>query len=95
MTPAPLSLRAFGHRVLVALLICVRDHRWRSAWPWCGRRTRRSRRFAPRKIDPSLLSAGSNYLIIGSDTRSFVKSASDAEHFGSAQSAEPANAPTR
>ena len=23
MTPAPLSLRAFGHRLLVALLICV------------------------------------------------------------------------
>jgi len=38
------------------------------------------------KIDPSLLSKGGNYLIIGSDTRAFVKSAADAQHFGSAAS---------
>ena len=35
---------------------------------------------------PGLLSKGGNYLFIGSDTRAFVKSKIDAEHFGSAAS---------
>jgi LCP family protein required for cell wall assembly len=85
MTPAPLSLRAFGHRVLVALLICcliiavfgvavVRAEDAKVA------------KIRVANIDPSLLTAGSNYLIVGSDTRSFVSSQADAAAFGSAQS---------
>jgi polyisoprenyl-teichoic acid--peptidoglycan teichoic acid transferase len=80
-----MSLRAFGHRVLVALLICcviiavfgvavVRAEDAKVA------------KIRVATINPSLLTAGSNYLIIGSDTRSFVSSKADAEHFGSAQS---------
>jgi polyisoprenyl-teichoic acid--peptidoglycan teichoic acid transferase len=85
MTSAPLSLRAFGHRVLVALLICcliiavfgvavVRAEDAKVA------------KIRVANIDPSLLTPGDNYLIVGSDTRSFVSSKADAEHFGSAQS---------
>ncbi|HTL84754.1 MAG TPA: LCP family protein [Acidimicrobiia bacterium] len=37
------------------------------------------------KIDTSVLEPGGNYLLIGSDSRAFVDSASDAQHFGSAQ----------
>ena len=85
MTPAPLSLRAFGHRVLVALLISamlvgalvvavVRTEDAKVA----------SIPVAP--IDPSLLRAGGNYLIIGSDTRAFGETKADVQHFGSAAS---------
>ena len=35
------------------------------------------------KIDPSVLEAGGNYLLVGSDSRSFVDSAQDAQRFGS------------
>ena len=83
MTPAPLSLRAFGHRLLVALLICcvitvvmgVAVGRAEDA---------KVAKIHTVAIDPSLLRAGNNYLIIGSDSRSFVKSQSDANAFGSA-----------
>ena len=83
MTPAPLPLRAFGHRLLVAFLICV------LIVVVMGVAVGRAENAKVDKIrtvaiDPSLLRAGNNYLIVGSDTRSFVKSASDAEHFGSA-----------
>src|SRR4051812_47746263 len=85
MTPASLSLRAFGQRVLVAFLICV------LVTIVMGVAVGRAEGAEGKKIrtvaiDPSLLRAGNNYLIVGSDTRSFVKSAADAEHFGSAQS---------
>jgi LCP family protein required for cell wall assembly len=38
------------------------------------------------KIDTSVLEAGGNFLLVGSDSRSFVDTAQDAQHFGSAQS---------
>lgn len=85
MTPAPLSLRAFGHRVLVALLICcvlsaavgVAVVRAENA---------KISSIAVAHIDPSLLRAGGNYLIIGSDTRAFGETQKDVQQFGSAQS---------
>ncbi len=84
MTPAPLSLRAFGHRVLVALLISVVLI---GALVAAVVRTENSKvaSIAVAPIDPSLLRAGGNYLIIGSDTRAFAESKADVEHFGSAQ----------
>jgi LCP family protein required for cell wall assembly len=83
MTSSPLSLRAFAHRVLVACIICglisvalgIAVLRAEDA---------KIADIRTAKIDPSLLSKGGNYLIIGSDTRAFVKSKSDAQHFGSA-----------
>jgi LCP family protein required for cell wall assembly len=85
MAPAPLPLRAFGHRLLVAFLICI------IVTVVMGVAVGRAEDAKVAKIrtvaiDPSLLRAGNNYLIVGSDTRSFVKSASDANAFGSAQS---------
>ena len=82
MTPSPLSLRAFVHRFFVALVIgAVMIER--------ARRLRERRRSSQKiskinkaQIDPTLLTEGGNYLIIGSDTRAFVDSEKDAEHFG-------------
>jgi polyisoprenyl-teichoic acid--peptidoglycan teichoic acid transferase len=37
------------------------------------------------KIDPALLEPGNNFLFVGSDTRAFVKSRTDEQHFGSAE----------
>ncbi len=37
------------------------------------------------KIDTSVLQAGGNYLLVGSDSRAFVDSAQDAQRFGSSQ----------
>jgi LCP family protein required for cell wall assembly len=80
-----MSLRAFGHRVLVALLIsCLIIAVFGVAVVRAEDAKVAKIRVA--KIDPSLLTAGNNYLIVGSDTRSFVTSQADAEHFGSAQS---------
>jgi LCP family protein required for cell wall assembly len=85
MTPAPLSLRAFGQRVLVAFLICVLVTVVTGVA--VGRaEDAKVKKIRVVRIDPSLLRAGNNYLIVGSDTRSFVKSASDASAFGSAES---------
>jgi LCP family protein required for cell wall assembly len=84
MTPAPLSLRAFGHRVLVALLISAVLI---GALVAVVVRTENSKvaSIAVAPIDASLLRAGGNYLIIGSDTRAFAESKADIEHFGSAR----------
>ena len=46
-------------------------------------------------IDPSLLRAGGNYLIIGSDTRAFVDTKSDAAALRQRRPARPVSAPTR
>jgi polyisoprenyl-teichoic acid--peptidoglycan teichoic acid transferase len=83
MTPAPLSLRAFGHRVLVALLI---SGVILAAVAVAVVRTENAKvaSIAVAPIDASLLRAGGNYLIIGSDTRAFGESQADIQHFGSA-----------
>ena len=83
MTP-PLSLRAFGHRVLVALLICsvITAALWVAV---LHAENAKISQIHTVDIDPALLRAGGNYLIIGSDTRAFVDNPADAQHFGSKQ----------
>src|SRR5436190_15866007 len=82
MTSSPLSLRAFVHRFIVALLIggVLVSAFVIGADLVANAKIAQIRRA---KIDPSLLTKGGNYLIIGSDTRAFVDSQKDAEHFGS------------
>ena len=84
MTP-PLSLRAFGHRVLVALLICclLTTALWVAV---LHAENAKIAQIPTANIPVGLLHAGGNYLIIGSDTRAFVDTKADAEHFGSKQS---------
>ena len=84
MTP-PLSLRAFGHRVLVALLICcvLTTALWVAV---LHAENAKIAQIPTANIPVGLLHSGGNYLIIGSDTRAFVDTKADAEHFGSKQS---------
>ncbi|MDQ1509986.1 MAG: hypothetical protein QOG50_1830 [Actinomycetota bacterium] len=81
MTASPLSLRAFVHRFFVALVIGVvvisafvlgADLVANAKISQINRAT----------IDPTLLTKGGNYLIIGSDSRAFIDSQKDAQHFG-------------
>ena len=83
MTP-PLSFRAFGHRVLVALILCsvITAALWVAV---VHAEDAKISQIQTVNIDPALLRAGGNYLIIGSDTRAFVDNAADAQHFGSKQ----------
>ena len=82
MTPSPLSLRAFVHRFFVALVIgavltaalVVSANMVESA---------KIAKIHKAQIDARLLKAGGNYLIIGSDSRAFIDSKTDTEHFGS------------
>ena len=85
MTPAPLSLRAFGHRVLVALLICLVISVAAGVAVVRAENSKISA-IAVARIDPALLRSGGNYLIIGSDTRAFGETKKDVEQFGSAAS---------
>lgn len=82
MTSGPLSLRAFVHRFLVALVVGVVLTFGLVA---TGNRVESAKIAQIHKavIDPKLLTAGGNYLIIGSDSRAFVSSAVDASQFGS------------
>jgi len=83
MTPSPLSLRAFGRRLLVAfvvttvLVVAV----WVTAWRQVDAKVAQIRTVP---FPAGMLTEGGNYMFIGSDTRAFVKNAKDAEHFGSA-----------
>ena len=84
MTSSPLSFRAFGHRFLVALIIgCV----FVSALVIGADLVASAKISQIRRadIDPRLLTEGGNYLIIGSDTRAFIDSQKDADHFGDKQ----------
>jgi LCP family protein required for cell wall assembly len=81
MTPSPLSLRAFGHRVLLAFVVCCLIAG--AAWTAIVRaENAKVAQIRVVPIDPSLLSKGGNYLFIGSDSRSFIKSAADAQRYG-------------
>src|SRR6478672_1542853 len=84
MTSSPLSLRAFVHRFIVALII---GGVLVSAFVVGADLVANAKIAQIRKadIDPRLLTEGGNYLIIGSDTRAFIDSQSDAEHFGNKQ----------
>jgi LCP family protein required for cell wall assembly len=85
MTTSPLSLRAFVHRFFAALLIGV---------VLIGGlvvtanvvKAQKISKINKTPIDPSLLSEGGNYLIIGSDTRAFIDSQKDTESFGDKES---------
>src|SRR5689334_10170153 len=83
MTPSPLSLRAFGHRVLLALVVCsvFVGALWVAVWHEIDAKVAQIRTVP---FAPGLLTKGGNYLFIGSDTRAFVHTKADAEHFGSA-----------
>jgi LCP family protein required for cell wall assembly len=82
MTSGPLSMRAFVHRFFVALAIGVALTVGLVA---TGNRVESAKISQIHKavIDPKLLTAGGNYLIIGSDSRAFVSSSEDASQFGS------------
>lgn len=81
MTSSPLSLRAFVRRFFVALVVgAVLVGALVVAANVVKSQT--IRKIAKADIDPSLLNEGGNYLIIGSDTRAFIESKQDAEHFG-------------
>ena len=82
MTSAPLSFRAFAHRFLVALVVGAVLTGALVVGANVVEAIKISHiRKAP--IDPSLLTKGGNYLIIGSDSRAFVDTQKDAQHFGS------------
>jgi LCP family protein required for cell wall assembly len=76
-----LSLRAFVNRFFVALLIGAVLI---SAFVLGADLVANAKisQINRANIDPSLLTKGGNYLIIGSDTRAFIDSQKDAEHFG-------------
>src|SRR5690606_26708408 len=79
------SARAFGRRFGIAFLVAVLTTVFAIGGAYA---------FAARKVasvpkvdlDTSVLEGSTNYLLIGSDSRAFVDSAQDAEHFGDAQS---------
>ena len=84
MTSSPLSLRAFVHRFFVALIVggVLVSALVVGAGLVATAKISQIHRAA---IDPRLLTEGGNYLIIGSDTRAFIDSQKDAEHFGNKQ----------
>jgi polyisoprenyl-teichoic acid--peptidoglycan teichoic acid transferase len=85
MMSAPLSFRAFAHRFLVALVVGAVLTGALVVGANVVEAIKISHiRKAP--IDPSLLTEGGNYLIIGSDSRAFVDTQKDAQHFGTKDS---------
>jgi LCP family protein required for cell wall assembly len=79
-----LSLRAFLHRLITAFVVAVvlATVLIAGAYADAARKVSKIPRAA---IDTSVLQAGGNFLLIGSDSRAFVNDPKDAEHFGSAQ----------
>ena len=79
-----IDARAFLHRLrnaLIAAVLCavlaIGGAYWLAA--------RKIAKVPTVKIDASVLEPGGNYLLVGSDSRSFVTSPQDAQAFGSAQ----------
>jgi polyisoprenyl-teichoic acid--peptidoglycan teichoic acid transferase len=79
-----LSPRAFVHRLITAFVVAVvlTTALIVGAYAEAARKVSKVARVA---IDTSVLQAGGNYLLIGSDSRAFVNGPQDAQHFGSAQ----------
>ncbi len=79
-----LSPQAFLHRLITAFVVAVvlTAALIVGAYAEAARRVSKVARVA---IDTSVLQAGGNYLLIGSDSRAFVNGPQDAQHFGSAQ----------
>ncbi len=80
-----LSPRAFLHRLITAFVVAVVLATVLVAGAYAEAASRVSK-VAKVAIDASLLEAGGNYLLIGSDSRAFVNGPQDAQAFGSAQS---------
>jgi LCP family protein required for cell wall assembly len=79
-----LSGRTFLHRFVTAFVIAVVVTTAAIAGAY-AQAARKVSQVAKVPIDPRVLQPGGNFLLIGSDSRAFVKSASDAQAFGSAQ----------
>jgi LCP family protein required for cell wall assembly len=79
-----LSARAFVHRLITAFVVAVVLSTVAVAGAY-AEASRKVAKIAKVNIDPSALQAGGNYLLIGSDSRAFVKDPTEAQHFGSAQ----------
>jgi LCP family protein required for cell wall assembly len=77
-----LSPRLFLRRFLIALLVSVVITSVAIAAAY-AQAEQKVASVAEAKIDPAVLKKGGNFLLIGSDTRAFVDSAQEAEHFGS------------
>ena len=79
-----LSARAFLHRLLTAFVIAsvVTVIAIAGAYAEAARKVSQVSQVP---IDSSVLQHGRNFLLIGSDSRAFVKSSGDAQAFGSAQ----------
>jgi polyisoprenyl-teichoic acid--peptidoglycan teichoic acid transferase len=78
------SGRAFLHRLLTAFVIAVVLTVVAIAGAY-AQAARKVSQVSQVPIDPSVLQHGGNFLLIGSDSRAFVKNSSDAQAFGSAQ----------
>lgn len=79
-----LSARAFFHRLITAFVIAVVVTVVAIAGAY-AQAARKVSDVAQVPIDASVLQHGGNFLLIGSDSRAFVKSSGDAQAFGSAQ----------
>ena len=79
-----LSTRAFVHRFVTAFVIAVVLMTGLIAGAYAEAANKVSK-VEKADIDTSVLQAGGNFLLIGSDSRAFVKNAQEASHFGSAQ----------
>jgi LCP family protein required for cell wall assembly len=76
-----LSVRLFLHRLLIAFVTCVVLTSVAIAAAY-AQAERKVDSIAVAHIDPAVLKAGDNFLLIGSDTRAFVDTAAEAEAFG-------------
>src|SRR4051794_7182276 len=77
------SPRAFLHRLVTAFVVAVVLSIVAIAGSY-AEASRRVSKVSTVPIDTSVLESGGNFLLIGSDSRAFVKDAADAQHFGSA-----------
>ncbi|HEV7527006.1 MAG TPA: LCP family protein [Acidimicrobiia bacterium] len=79
-----LSPRAFLHRLTTAFVIAVVLSTVAIVGAY-AEAARRVSKVSTVAIDSSVLQSGGNFLLIGSDSRAFVKGGADAQAFGSAQ----------
>jgi LCP family protein required for cell wall assembly len=79
-----LSPRAFLHRLITAFVIAVVVTSVAIVGAYAEAASKVAK-VAKVAIDDSVLQAGGNFLLIGSDSRAFVNGSQDSQHFGSAQ----------
>ena len=80
-----LSPRAFLHRLITAFVVAVVLTTVAIVGAYAEAAKQGLARSRRSHIDTSVLAAGGNYLLIGSDSRAFVDNPQEAPHFGSAQ----------